>query len=186
MNCEQVRQELLEQFGEHGYSEAVTKHLQGCVSCKEFAEELGDLTRMAGGNEDFFPEPSVTQELIEGVERRLDNLRSTRVTPVRSAWHSYIPAVAALLVVIGFSATAYMLNVFNSSNHRVDTGSKDTLLVVTGSSAADEEFSTGEVDSLLNDFAADRNETASEYLIDDLSADELEYLENNLKAGDIL
>ena len=79
-----------------------------------------------------------------------------------------------------------MMNVFNSSNHRADTGSKDTLLVVTGSSAADEEFSTGEVDSLLNDFAADRNETASEYLIDDLSADELEYLENNLKAGDIL
>ncbi len=185
MNCEQVKDLLLESFGERVQSEEIAEHLRGCPACREFAEELNELMTVAGTNEDFFPDPEVTESLIAGVETRIDRMESAKATPVHSIWRSYIPAVAALLVVVGFSVTAYMLNMFSSKHSaQVSPDSNASLLVIKDADV--DSLSSGEVNFILNDYSADHSGTVSGDVYDNVSQEELEYLENNLKAGDIL
>jgi len=186
MNCERIQDQLLELFGEKEQSEQIAEHLRGCPECRAFAEELEELSKAAGSNEDFFPDPEITEALIAGVEQKIDRIETTKAVPLHAAWRSYVPAVAALLVVIGFSATAYMLNVFSSQRSLTARGEGDTTVAVVAEGVQPDSLNAGDINYILNDYTAQRNGTSSDYLLEDVSQDELEYLENNLKAGDFL
>jgi hypothetical protein len=101
------------------------------------------------------------------------------------SWRRLVPAAAAVLLVVGAGLGGFRLGQLETGN------SSDADLTQTtyySETTDDEETEPDEltVQVLLDDFALDRRLNASEYLLDDISEEEMQYLASNFDIGEIL
>ncbi len=184
MNCPYIQDELLLNVGSEVLPDNLQAHLDACSDCRAFWTELCSATRTVGSDEDFFLDQSTIETQVANVDRRIDELELGKVTDVRSAWRSFVPAAAAVVLLVGLSSAVYMMGWFGSGPVLTDRPVEDTLMAQAPNVM--DIIDENDIDYILYEFAADRNASTSELLMEDLTEEELEYLENNFDVGELL
>lgn len=182
MSCQQYQDEMLLLVGADPLPDELQRHLNSCPSCRAFWSELTSLADAVGNDKDFFLDQATIESAVGSVDRKIDQLELKKVTDMRSAWFSYVPAAAAVVLLVGLSFAVYMLGWFGSNGELADSAVEDTLLAGGAADVIDET----DLDYILGGMAVDRSVSTSEILYEDLTDDELQYLEDNFDIGDIL
>lgn len=182
MNCQQVKDELLLYVGADSIPEDIRKHLDSCTGCRTFWSELTAVAKTIGNDEDFYIGDIELESAVNRVDARIDQLEMKKVTDVRSAWFSYVPAAAAVILLVGISLSAYLMGWFARGDSEAGLSSQDTSWVT---------IENGDVDIIENsgiDYVVYQSEypASAELLYDDLTDEELEYLDENFDVGEIL
>ncbi len=193
MNCADCRQELEFSFGQAEFEATVSEHLAQCADCRTYWAELAELAGGLPGDDAFVVDATTVEMLAHKVDQTIDAKETKGKTTFdesagqRSAvaWMRLLPAAAALLLVIGIGSAGYLLGRFDK---QATTISGDGAAFEI-SQTMDDDYSEPDdqtVRLLLYDFASDRLYDASETLLDDITEEELRYLEQNFEVGDLL
>ena len=193
MNCADCRQELELSFGQAGFDATVSEHLAQCVDCRTYWAEMKELAGSLPGDDAFMVDATTVEMLALRVDQAIDAQESKGTTTPgelgeqRSllTWMRLLPAAAALLLVIGIGSAGYLLGRFDKQATTI-TGNGTAFEI---SQTMDDDYSEPDdptVQLLLYDFASDRLYDASETLLDDITEEELRYLEQNFEVGDLL
>jgi len=184
MNCNDFKDELLLYFGSNDLPEDLSLHIKECDQCREYYEEHRNLSKNIGTDRDFYPDDFETEILLKQVEDKIDTSSSA---PARiSSWYGVVGLAASIFLVIGISIFGNFfksLPVYddNSQSSRLDLESI-TYATVDESYY---EMSDDEIQILVIDYMAGRTYEAAGQLLDDLSEEELRYLEENFDVGDL-
>lgn len=181
MNCQYIQDELLLNAGATVLPDNLQAHLDACPDCRAFRAELNSAIESAGVDTDFFLDQSAIEAQVAGVDRRIDELELGKVTDVRSTWMSFVPAVAAVVLLVGLSFTVYMMG-WLSLDPEVSTGPDIDTTTIVEVDGIDESH----ISYIIEEHAAIQSASTSELLMEDLTEEELEYLENNFDVGEIL
>ncbi len=193
MNCADCRQELELSFGQAELDATVSEHLAQCVDCRTYWVEMKELAASLPGDDAFMIDATTVEKLALKVDQAIDSQESKgKTTPgelgeQRSllTWMRMLPAAAALLLVIGIGSAGYLLGRFDKQATTI-TGNGAEFEI---SQTMDDDYSEPDdptVQLLLYDFASERLYDASETLLDDITEEELRYLEQNFEVGDLL
>ena len=180
MNCQQIKDELLLLIGADTIPPNIQTHLDTCAECRRFWSELTAAADTLGSDEDFYLDDAALESAVNRVDARIDQLELKKVTNVRSAWFSYVPAAAAVILLVGISISAYLMGWFTSGNGQAGLTSPDTAWVT---------LENGDVDILQDsnlDYFMYQSTASAELLYDELTEEELEYLDENFDVGEIL
>ena len=185
MNCRETQNELGLSFGRGELPREVRRHIDGCAECAVVLAELEALTRNAGGDEDFYADAAELDQMVALVDESIDAIELETVVKTTPIWSSYIPAVAALVVIIGLSLTISLIGVFDRSGVQLTSNGDDSeqaLVDFDGSDLTDAELIPG----LIEDFESGSFWQASGLILEDLTEEEFEYLANNIDVGEML
>ncbi len=196
MTCARFQDEALLHFGENSLPEAMTAHLDQCPTCREFWNELSATAAAMPEDEDFFPSELEFNAAVAGVEARIDDLtrmaadqsEDTVVVSLRERVLRALPAVAAVLLMLTVGYNSYLSEIGVSDTAETAAETIIDLSDLTALTTQEELFAPSDeaLTALLDDFTMTAATDASEQLLDDLTAEELQYLEDNLDVGDIL
>ena len=125
----------------------------------------------------------VDDEITDYLPARID-----RVT--RIGWSRYLSAAAAILLLVGISLIGSWESHRNADIGSVDSDSfagpdGSTSLLLLYEDEVDQ-FDDAVLSVILSDFGSNGYFEASELLLDGLSAEELQYLEENFDVGEVL
>lgn len=185
MNCREIQEELYLCAGVETLPADMKRHLDGCPECSQVWQELSAVLNNAGTDETYYQDRTFVTQMVTRVDTEIDLLELSKETSIWSLWKTYVPVAAAVVLILGLSFTVNQTDWFGSSSDQADLTSRDSLVsILNGGSAID--LTSTDVSYLLTDFATERNQSATELLLEDLTDEEYEYLQNNLNAGEIL
>lgn len=182
MNCKQCQHQLLLYFGQKELPENLQEHLLKCNSCKKHKDELDALAEKSGSDKDFYPDDYMTEQMVKRVNKAIDNLEHSKITKTKNIWHSYIPAAAAVILFVGLSLIGYLYVLKGNDHQQATINNSDSLIVQT----ENKDLNTEDLPSLLFEFTAENQENARDLLIDNITDEDLKYLEKNFDVGEIL
>lgn len=185
MNCRQVQDELLLLIDRQQLPDELRRHVDSCEECRRLWTELSALKENLGRDEDFEVDDETAESIVAAVDRRLDQLEMARVTDVRASWMTYIPAAAAVVLIVGISAVVYFSGWLSSNGGQAQAPTNDSLWV----SLADSEVSyldNTDLSQLLSAISVDNDEAMETILLEGMTDEELKYLEENFDVGEIL
>lgn len=185
MSCQQIQQELLIFFGQQTLTDELQTHLDSCSMCQKFRKDLKSLTGNISSEEDFYLNEKAVEKMVTRIDDEIDRLEINKAVGSRTIWVSYLPAVAAMILLVGISFMAYMFDFFRLDKNQEAHFNKDSLLVSVDDNSTGE-LNENELEYILYEFATDKYENASELLLGDFTEEELQYLEKNFDVGDIL
>jgi len=200
MNCQLFQDELLLYAGQDRLPDDILNHLESCTVCREVWGEIQTITERLGDDNDFVPVDLNADQFVADVERKIEAVsvrtevsshlrdQSERVTWI--GWSRYLSAAAAILMLVGIS----LIGSWESGKY-ANTGSvifdsltgldRSVSLLWLYESEVDQ-FDDDVLSVILSDFGGNGYFEASELLLDDLSAEELQYLEENFDVGEVL
>ncbi len=180
MKCNEIQQHLYEHLGESQLPEQIEAHLRSCDECRFAWNELQQLGQSIAGEESFYPETEELEALAAEVDRRIDAADRETKSTVR-IWGRYLlPVAASILLLFGVTRMAQWFG-------GAEVGQPvDDSLYTTVEQISSEEFDDQTVDLLLQDFARDPAVEPGEWLLEDITEDELEYLKNSIDVGEWL
>jgi len=188
MNCSHFQDQMLLLFGQKQLPEELHSHLAECPLCRAVWEELTGVSEKLGGDDLFFPNDSQVEQWVSKVDTAIEKIERDNVpivTRIRKGWYERVPIAAAAALVLGFAIGTYM-----AGRTAFDTGGAEVAFSINGVAGlyegGDEELQESTVGSLIYDFTAQHSYEASEWLLDDLTEEELDFLENNFDVGDLL
>lgn len=183
MTCEQIREELELLVGQAELPDEIARHLGGCAECRLYWEELSVAAEHIGEAELFGLSDEESLELTGNIERAITPQEKTTVTSLRWLRYAAAAAVVTLSVGIGY----YELR---------DGVAPDIAIPSDSARGAFTEFppvtpdtiqlSSEEIEQVMREYTYDMTITADEQLLESLSDDDLNYLEENLDVGDLL
>lgn len=189
MNCRTYRDEMLLHLGQPVLPEELRAHMDSCAECRRAWDTLTGAARHLADDTLFALDPSAQADLLGRIEQRI---APTVITDIRPrVWIRYAAAVAALFAVgiIGLLSTLKLtdngsvptaiLNVPDSVVYSVTDAAYDLGLT-------DEDLAAGDVRVLLDDYVSQSGGQGSDSLLGGISEDEMKYLQENLKVGDLL
>jgi hypothetical protein len=200
MNCQLCQDELLLYAGQDRLPDDILNHLESCTLCREVWGEIQTITERLGDDNDFVPVDLNADQFVADVERKIEAIsvrtevsshlqdQSERVTWI--GWSRYLSAAAAILLLVGLSYIGSL-----ESGKYANTGSVifDSLTGLDRSApllslyeSEVDQFDDDVLSVILSDFGSNGYFEASELLLDDLSAEELQYLEENFDVGEVL
>lgn len=185
MNCDQAREGLELQFGSDDYPAELVKHIDECASCRANEQELTRLIEGQGSHDDFALSEDELARAVESVESRIRPHRQTESISIK--WSRPLISAAAAILLLGVSFGAYQLGRDHAESefdvrYTPEYGSLASVLEAD----LDEEMDEGLVSILIDDYSAGDFFGAGEALLGDISEEELEYLVENLEAGELL
>jgi hypothetical protein len=148
------------------------------------SDDILRLRRHLGDDTDFYPSDSEVEQLMARVDRAIEADQATVRIDYRL--RNWIGMAAAVVLMISASLIG-----FRYGRDSGATAGADTVLVADASTmAAVEEQQVAldydQVTLLIQDFAGDYSGGAAERLLDDLTDDEMIYLEQTFDVGDLL
>lgn len=185
MNCEQIQNELLLYIGGYELPNDLREHLDSCSECRAFWTELSSVASGLGGDSDFYLDDAELESSVNRVDERIDSLELEKVIDVRSAWRSYVPAAAAVVLLVGMSLIIYTAGWLGGNGGQAVLPVEDSLLVTVGNGDIDVLNQT-DFEYLLYQVSIDGRTATSGDLYDGITDQELEYLEQNFDVGEIL
>ncbi len=188
MSCERYQERLLEMFGTDQVPPELSRHLEGCPTCRSFWRQLSTIGGRMGDDELFHLSDRIAAELADRVAVAVES-RSTRRTGVvrrlQRIWYNYAPLAAAAVLVVGISLGIYLSHTGEES--RLDTSVSTVGLPVVETGVEGEvELDQSTVQVLLYEFASQHSWFASELLLDDLTEEEFKYLESSFDVKEVL
>jgi len=182
MNCSTFKEKISMKLGAMELDAEEKEHLEKCDDCREYYESLMALESTLG---DYAPEP-LSEAEFSGIMDRVDEKVSGYVNRATGIYR--------WAVRYGVAASAVFLLVFISifSNLPTTENSTDTITYYLSEYTGEVEmFSDSWIDDQYVDEAVgawvDLNGIgSSELVVGDLSAEELQYLENNITLGGLL
>ncbi len=188
MTCSRYQEQLLEQFGQRQLDSELQGHLATCPVCRAFWKELAGLSDNLGSDDLFSPDEVQVEQLVMQVSKTIGRemqYRREHFSFVKNVWLRYIPVAAAAALVLGIAIGGYMAG-------KTAFGPEKAELALSQTTANDlssddnEELDEGAVGTLIYDFASGHTYEAGEWLLDDLTEEELKYLEESFNVGDLL
>ena len=188
MNCAHVKDELMLWFGQPGLPDELSDHLRQCRSCRAFWEKSVAVSGRLDQDSLFYPEPDETDRLVDSVMASLD-ARSPRnisvVSRLVSLWHRHVPVAAAAVLVLGIS-----IGMFLTGGTAFQTDLPESTVTVTEVVGiyddGDMELDDNSVGILIEELTRQHRWEASRWLLNDLTEEELDYLEESFNVGDLL
>lgn len=180
MDCSKVQQQLLESFPATDLDPAIEEHLAHCEQCRLIRDEMLTLDDAMGSDEDFYPDAHEAQMVLEQVEKAIALPRVTKL-------NLYRPVAIAASVVLIVSVSLISLMISRNDSSEIVSPS----LVADSAEYLSSQMASGELDpstlkEVLGDFTSNHGYQASDLLLDDISDEELQYLENNFDVEDLL
>ncbi len=187
MNCHEIQEMILLHFG-HELPNEVRDHLERCPDCRTFFEELAAEEEQLGTDELFYPDDEQVERMATQIEVLIsssDSEKSGFEKPQRGIWRRYLPVAAAAVLVLGLIWGAYQSGIrfFSAPG---DSSTVDSIAWVSQNGGEKTELDENTIEALLYDFTTQNSYEASEWLLDDLTEEELQYLENNFDVRDLL
>ena len=190
MSCSRYQELLLEQFGQRQLDSELQRHLAACPACRTFWNELAGLSGNLGSDDLFSPDEMQVEQLVMQVSQTINRGMQYKYARdhfsfVKNVWVRYIPVAAAAALVLGIAVGGYMAG-------KTAFGPEKSELVLSQTAATDllsdgnEELDENAVGTLIYDFATGHTYEAGEWLLDDLTEEELKYLEESFNVGDLL
>ncbi|MFQ6007587.1 MAG: hypothetical protein ACE5K8_01415 [Candidatus Zixiibacteriota bacterium] len=188
MSCSYYQELLLEQFGQRQLNSELQEHLTTCPECRALWKELAGLSDDLGTDDLFLLDQEQVEQLVMQVDNsigRKTRYKQERLSLLKNVWLRYIPVTAAAAVVLGVVIGIYM-----AEKTTFGPDKPDLVLSQTAEnglqSVNDIELNEAVVGTLIYDFTIDHTYEASEWLLDDLTKEELKYLEESFNVGDLL
>ena len=186
MNRDELQNELLLYLGQETLPSELQEQLEGDPETRAWFEELRVAAKHMGSDDDFAPFGLDEDRFVSSVERQIakETERKTtwfKITDITSfAWQKALPVAAAILLVLG---------VYELGQWRGSSAIADRTFDTTGSEITpveEEALDDQMVSLLLWDYGEKADFQASEQLLNDLTDEELEYLEKNFDVGELL
>lgn len=177
MNCDNVKDLIAGSFGDEKLPEDILEHLEGCKECSEYYSDLMSLSSEINDESMFELTREEFDTAVANIESRIDQ-NSVKKSKA-SIWRTYIPAAAAVVLLLGVSM---MTKFYNGSDGTTVNTNTDTLLAQT--EVIEIQLSDDSFDNLLNE-----TEEIGQYYNgaeDELTEEEYNYLSANLEVGDLL
>jgi predicted anti-sigma-YlaC factor YlaD len=187
MTCERARELLELAFGAELADPELERHLETCPDCRAYRDELETLAWGLGRDVEFKLDEYEVGRVAALVDQSIARDSHTTIIPVN--WLRRLTRVAAAVFIVAASLTAYRLGQQNGLTS-VQTASvqADNAAVLGTADYADESLylDEGMVNLLIQDYAPGGLLGTDQYLINDLSDEEMRYLENNFDVGELL
>ena len=181
MTCQQVQEELDLTFGVEPLSEQASAHLASCDVCRAYAAELTSLTESLGDDAVFAPSIFESNKLAWAVEDAMNHPAKQR------SWTSrirYIAAAAVVLLAAAIGVDQYRRTItvdIPTSKDTTQLASTDTSLLPSTTL----DLTNTELEQMLLDYSTLDDDAASEVL-QNLTDEEMQYLEKNFDVGELL
>lgn len=190
MSCERHRDEMLLHLGQRDLPDDLRAHLDSCAECRREWEMLNAAAHHLGDDALFQLDSAAQAEFVQKIEQRIGVTTLTDIRP--RVWIRYAAGVAAIFV-LGIVALLSTLNLSQSIGTSPSTSADPADSVVYSLTDAaydlgttDDDLAYGDVGVLLNDFVSQSGWPESDSLLGGISEDEMKYLQENLKVGDLL
>lgn len=184
MTCAQIQDELLLYAGDDLPAD-LADHVAQCAECRRLWSELTAAAAAMGTDDVFAPDPHAALMLERDILQRIAAAPRRRSLPLGGL----LKIAAAVVLVVGSSLISYRVGKqhltpsgmagIDSSIEYADT--QDYAAADTAQVDIDEST----ISILIDDYTSTVGEPG-ERLLDDLTTEEMEYLQQNLKAEDLL
>ena len=156
----------------------------------EESAEMRELAELLGSDSDFYPDDFEAGVLLGKINEAIDAAGEKKI--FRMPWIRYAAAAAAIVLLLGTTMIGYF-NRRSASTQQSETAADVTSYDLNNgallASVIDDTyqmFDDESVNLLLQDYASGGTYSASEHLVNDLTTEELDYLQKNFDVGDIL
>lgn len=180
MNCHEIKEYLLENFGEKTIPAEVEQHIQTCAECREYHEELTRMLDDIGNDSTFYPNSDIVSQAVEAVDKQIDQSELKKSDASTPIWKTFVPVAAALIVVLGTAMVMQMIPGGDDGTTALSTG--DTTIAMV-----DEiDITAIDVETVLETTSDPYLNYSGTVLSDDLTEEEYEYLAENFDVGELL
>jgi len=188
MTCSHFQEQMLVYFGQKQLPTDLQEHLAECTTCQAAWKELSNLGDRLGENDLFHPNDAQVDRLVSKISSTIEEMEQDKkhyVPWVRRVWHTYVPTAAAAALVLGIAIGKYMTG-GTAPDSRVTEMAASKTDISGLYEEGDQELDEDAVITLIDDFTTQHSSDASEWLLDDLTEEELKYLEKSFDVGDLL
>jgi len=188
MTCSHFQEQMLVYFGQKQLPTDLQEHLAECTTCQAAWKELSNLGDRLGENDLFHPNDAQVDRLVSKISSTIEEMEQDKkhyVPWVRKVWYTYVPTAAAAALVLGIAIGKYMTG-GTAPDSRVTEMAVNKTDISGLYEEGDQELDEDAVVTLIDDFTAQHSSDASEWLLDDLTEEELKYLEKSFDVGDLL
>ena len=186
MNCRELKDCLNERLGALFFEDEESRHLQECARCRQYYESLKTMEATLQNSTVASLDPNEFASMQLKLDERINRYQMRAISFYRLSLRFGTALGAFLLVaVISFWSG---LDIGLQSYDEASVAMYDTYYLVYDSDIVEEEQDMNEqyIDLLLFEYTNDFGFNAGDMLLEDITSDELEYLEKELDAGDIL
>jgi len=182
MNCESFKKMISERFGNLYLDEMEKKHLEECSECRQHYEEYGSLEESLKQSE-ITPLGSVEFAMIQQtLDNNINRYQMKAISFYRLSTHYGAGAFAVLFLFFVSLWSGFQYGVYYTES----TQPAESYYLADNEYDESEEYDQQYIELLLNDYTKNNGFNSGDLLLDELTADEMEYLQNNLEVGDIL
>lgn len=185
MKCDLMKDKLLESFGDKQLSNDLKDHLNGCSECQQYYHELLSLTDDIRFEKDFYLNNDDKEQLITKIDEKIDQQELRKVTNITPKWKSYVPVAAAIVMILGIALVSQLSYLFNGSDQVNITENNDSVWIDIDNSEI--EFVNNDIyENVLIDYSSVENSVTNDWIVDDVTEEEYQYILDNFDIGEIL
>lgn len=193
MNCEQIKRELELYLGFEEIPDELAAHLTECEDCRAYWTELDAAAGFMGQDDDFYPSDAAIERAVRAVDDRIAaRSQVTKITQLR--WVSRVSSVAAavLLLFVSWSTVQFggvsTLATLNDEQRDslIERAYPEDIVAEVDASETEYTLDDASVAALIEDYTDRYTYRGGEYLLDDLSDEEFEYLSESFDVGELL
>lgn len=178
MDCNEIRQILLEQFGRTDLPEMVGNHLKQCPQCTEFNEQLLQQAKLLAADNDFFPTASERDSIHKRAMSRLGRQKSAG-----RRWPLLMTAASVILIAGLAYVAKVMLEQSGNGGEQVEI---EGMFVPEDNMIVANQSTNEQLELFIYELKAEHPLQTEELLSNDLTEDEFNYLDKNLTVGGLL
>jgi predicted anti-sigma-YlaC factor YlaD len=185
MKCDLIKDKLLESFGNTELTSDLINHLNECTECRQYYQELLSITDSIRFEEDFYLTQAERERFVAEVDKKIDQHELSKVTDITPKWKSYVPVAAAIVMILGIALVSQLSYLFDSSDQNNITDNNDSLWINIDKSEI-EFVNNDNYENVLIDYSSVENSVSNDWIIDDVTEEEYQYMLDNFDIGEIL
>ncbi len=180
MKHEHIQNELFDYCGQASLPAHLAKHVEDCPACRNIWHELQGLSVRTGDDELFYPAENEIPQLAAQIDTAISNNEQAQPEGWRTFISYLIPIAASLLLLFGIA------RIGSHFQQQDETQQIENTMYSQSDNTDSEELDENTISLLLEEFSAYNEISSSEFLLDDLSDEEMEYLVKNMDIGELL